>query len=515
MNNKFYNEIFYIIFLLFFYSSISFYYALDHINSHWTAVYDDELTLVYNALLYNSGIEQEYTDHSGYFTILFTSIYLKVLNFFGIIEIYKFSQIHELDLNQIFKNSIYHMRVLSIFVSAVYLISATYLFNILFKNKLFSFLLGVILFFLYGNLILLSGVRTEQFSGLFLMLSLIGLFNFFEKNRLIFLIMFLFCLFCSILNKSQVIYHLPLILLYSFYVNKKPISFNINLESIPRKNKILLYIYIFLFTFLTLKSLIFLRDYKTWIFLIIILFFLNYFFLRLSNQKKIIDNLLIFNSTIIFSYIIFNLIIFLHPSASLNSLENTIFAVVNRTVVYRPEIADATFINFVIGLMKTIPQNFILLFDKFFLSINSYSIILISSIVIFFINFKNYQSNDKKIITLLSISFFGIYFINLIRGDNSYYYIFTDYIFIIFLGFVLKNLYKQISLGFLILSICLVFYFNIYPDSKKNQFFRNKNIALKTHEQYSNKSKELCDNPVYFTSWHMRIPISKFEEFCY
>ena len=134
MNNKFYNEIFYIIFLLFFYSSISFYYALDHINSHWTAVYDDELTLVYNALLYNSGIEQEYTDHSGYFTILFTSIYLKVLNFFGIIEIYKFSQIQELDLNQLFKNSIYHMRVLSIFVSAVYLISATYLFNILFHS---------------------------------------------------------------------------------------------------------------------------------------------------------------------------------------------------------------------------------------------------------------------------------------------------------------------------------------------------------------------------------------------
>tara|TARA_B110000027_G_scaffold10148_1_gene8923 strand:- start:458 stop:1162 length:705 start_codon:yes stop_codon:yes gene_type:complete len=234
----------------------------------------------------------------------------------------------------------------------------------------------------------------------------------------------------------------------------------------------------------------------------------------LSNQKKIIDNLLIFNSSIIFSYIIFNLIIFLHPSASLNSLENTIFAVVNRTVVYRPEIVDATFIDFVIGVMKTIPQNFILLFDKLFLSINSYSIILISSIIIFFINFKSYQSNDKKIITLLSISFFGIYSINLIRGDHGYYNIFTDYIFIIFLGFILKNLYKQISLGFLILSICLVFYFNIYPDSKKNLFFSG-DTALQTHEQYSNRSKELCNNPVYFTSWHKRIPISKLEKFCY
>ena len=60
-----------------------------------------------------------------------------------------------------------------------------------------------------------------------------------------------------------------------------------------------------------------------------------------------------------------------------------------------------------------------------------------------------------------------------------------------------------------------VFYFNIFPDNKKNQFFRNNDIALKTHEQYSNKSKELCDNPVYFTTWHKRIPISKFEEFCY
>ncbi|MDA7806213.1 hypothetical protein N8963_02880 [Candidatus Pelagibacter sp.] len=439
MKNKFYNEIFYIIFLLFFYSSISFYYALEHINSHWTAVYDDELTLVYNALLYNSGIEQEYTDHSGYFTILSTSIYLKILNFFGIIEIYKFSQIHEFDLDQIFKNSIYHMRVFSIFVSAVYLISATYLFNILFKNKLFSFLLGVILFCLYGNLTLLSGVRTEQFSALFLMMSLIGLFNFFEKNRLIFLIMFLFFLFCSILNKSQVIFHLPIILLYSFYINKKSVSFDINLEIIPKKNKILLYIYIFLFTFLTLKSLIFLRDFKTWIFLITILFILNFFFLKLSNKKKLIDNLLIFNSSIIFSYVIFNLVIFLHPSASLNSLEDTIFAVVSGTVVYRPEIADVTFVEFVIGVMKIIPQNFILLFDKFFLSINTYSIILISLIIIFIINFKNYQSNDKKMITLLLISFFGIYSINLIRGDASYYNIFTDYILIIFFWICFKK----------------------------------------------------------------------------
>ena len=48
------------------------YFGLDR---HWSTWYDHELTMTYNALLFNSGIEHEQVNHSGYFTILFLSIF--------------------------------------------------------------------------------------------------------------------------------------------------------------------------------------------------------------------------------------------------------------------------------------------------------------------------------------------------------------------------------------------------------------------------------------------------------
>ena len=508
MKNKFFNEAFFLLFLILFYYSISFFYAQQHLNAHWTAVYDHEMLLVYNSLLFNSAIEQELTDHSGYFTILSTSFYFKILNFFNLIEIYKFSQIYDYNLTQIFGNSIYHLRVFSVYIVVITLITATYLFNILFKNKIFSFFLVIILFFLYGNLSILSNTRTEQFSILFILFSLIGLFNFFEKNKFIYFVIFLFFLFCSILNKSQVIYYFPIILLYSFYFNQKPISFDLNLPDKVNKNKLLIYIFTFFFIFLTLKSLVFLRDYKSWIFLISIFLVLNFFFFKISDQKKRVDNIIIFNISIITSYIFFNIIVFLHPSASLISLEKTIFAVVKYTSIYNSDISNVSFFEFIFNIIKILLVNFIYLLNKFFFSINSYSIILIGTIIIFSLNLKIYSKNDKKIIALLLFSIFAIFSINLIRGDQPQYYSYIDYIMVILLGFVLKDLNKRISICFLTTFVILIFYLNIY----KNSINPKKKV-------YSDQAVSICNDyrnneNNFLTTWHKKIPLEKFEEFC-
>ena len=508
MKNQFFNKILFGLFLILFYSSISFFYAQQHLSGHWTALIDQEMVLTYNSLLFNSGIEQEFTDHSGYFTFLTTSLYFQVLNFFNLIEVYKFSQIYDHDLTQIFENSIYHLRVFSVYIVVITLITATYLFNLLFKNKIFSFLLVIILFFLYGNLSILSSTRTEQFSILFILLSLIGLFNFFEKNKFIYFVMFLFFLFCSILNKSQVIYYLPIILLYSFYINKKPISFDLNLPDKVNKNKLLIYIFTFFFIFLTLKSLIFLRDYKSWIFLISIFLVLNFFFFKISDQKKRVDNIIIFNISIITSYIFFNIIVFLHPSASLISLEKTIFAVVKYTSIYNSDISNVSFFEFIFNIIKILLENFIYLLNKLFFSINSYSIILIGTIIIFSLNLKIYSKNDKKIIALLLFSIFAIFSINLIRGDQPQYYSYIDYIMVILLGFVLKDLNKKISICFLTTFVILIFYLNIY----KNSINPKKKV-------YSDQAVSICNDyrnneNNFLTTWHKKIPLNKFEEFC-
>lgn len=188
-------EIFYFFFIFTFFLSISTFFSKEYLLSHWTASADQEIVLTYNALLFNSAIEQEFTDHSAYFTILFTSFFYKILNFFGLNDIYKFSQISELVLTQIFEQNIYYLRFLSIFFHVFASLATTYLFYNFFKNKFFSLFLGIIVFFLCGNLSLIYSVRPELISYLFLIFSLIFVFRFFERNKLINLFFFFFLFF--------------------------------------------------------------------------------------------------------------------------------------------------------------------------------------------------------------------------------------------------------------------------------------------------------------------------------
>ena len=253
----------------------------------------------------------------------------------------------------------------------------------------------------------------------------------------------------------------------------------------------------------------FLRDYKSWIFLIAILSFLNFFFLKISNKKKRINNVLILNYSIIVSYFFFNIIIFLHPSASLVSLEKTIFAVIKYTSLYNSDISNVSFFEFLLNLIKILLVNFTYILNKFFFSINSYSIILFGSMIIFFLNLKLYSRSDKKVIVALVFSFFGIFSINLIRGDFPQYYSYIDYVIVMLLGFVLKDLKKKFSICYLTIFIILVFYLNIY----KNQINPLKKV-------YSDQTVSICNDyrineNNFLTTWHKKIPLDKFEDFCF
>ena len=79
------NNIYLKLFLYFFSLTIIFLLGLNMfdilnlLDRHWTSIYDHELTIAYNSLLFNSGLKHEYVDHSGYFTILFLSIFYKLL----------------------------------------------------------------------------------------------------------------------------------------------------------------------------------------------------------------------------------------------------------------------------------------------------------------------------------------------------------------------------------------------------------------------------------------------------
>ena len=457
MKNKLINETIYAFCLILFFFSISYYYAdLFNLNRHWTSKFDQELTIAYNALLFNSSIIQEYTDHSAYFTILSSSLYLKLLNFFGFVDIYKFSQvvgtakIEGLELNEIFQDVIFHLRCLSVAINALAAIAIAYLFNIIFKRKVFSFILAVIVFYLYGNLNNLTNIRSETFSILFLVLSLITLKIFFEKNKIIYLVSFFTLLFFSILQKSQVIFFIPIILLFTFYINEKKISYSFSFLENVNKNKIIFQIILFSILFITFKSLIFGRDYKTWLFLIFLISITNIYFFKISDMTTLKNNLIIFNLSLILGYIFFNIIVFLHPSSTLITLHKTIFEVVKYSIIYKTELAasSSSFINFLITLLDLSIKNTFNILNFFFFSLNTYLIIFITSISGLIFLLSKYSIREKKLLFTIFLAFIFICQVNSMRGDyligDDYhrYLVYTDYLVVLILGVVL-NRYKK------------------------------------------------------------------------
>ena len=52
-------------------------------SQHWSGVLDQDLIIIYNSILLNSGIEQEYRDHPAYTTFLINSLVYKILNIFS------------------------------------------------------------------------------------------------------------------------------------------------------------------------------------------------------------------------------------------------------------------------------------------------------------------------------------------------------------------------------------------------------------------------------------------------
>ena len=62
-------------------------FVQNDIFKHWTVNADQDFTLIYNALLINSGFKPEYFDHPGYTQILLLSYIIDLLNFFNISNI--------------------------------------------------------------------------------------------------------------------------------------------------------------------------------------------------------------------------------------------------------------------------------------------------------------------------------------------------------------------------------------------------------------------------------------------
>ena len=223
---------------------------------HWSSIWDQDLILIHNSLLLNSGLKAEYHDHPGHTLLILLATWINLLEFLNILH---FSSYDDLDnvfnLEKEFTNLVIFSRFINFLIAIIF----AYLLNII--TKLFSidkFSAFLLICFTISSLCFLnsiSHIRTELLSSSLIFLSLIYQLKLIRSHKLkkkyIFLMGFFFLL--SIFCKFQsLIIFLFFPLFFSLFKKKKLI-----IDKKDTQNKALKY-----FTILFTIFFLFLIWYK-------------------------------------------------------------------------------------------------------------------------------------------------------------------------------------------------------------------------------------------------------------
>ena len=175
---------------------------------HWTSIGDQDLILIHNSLLLNSGIKAEYHDHPGHTQILLLSLWL---NFLDILNIIKASSYNDFLVSNSIKKDfielVTYSRFINFFSGLLFAYSFYNIFKVISKNKKLSYLITFLLITSHPLLISISHIRTELLSATFIFLSFLFLLKTLDNKRLkkknifffgFFLTLSVFCKFQSI-----------------------------------------------------------------------------------------------------------------------------------------------------------------------------------------------------------------------------------------------------------------------------------------------------------------------------
>ncbi len=485
MEKKNINNIVYSILVYIFYLALIYYLSSQFdLQRDWLAHPDQDLHIIYNALLFNSGLEQE-TRSAGYFTYLFFSIIVNVLYFFKLIPVYDInSSLNNESINSSFQDIIFFGRLFSISCISFLFLAFYWLFSYLSKDKFVGALVPLLLIFSNGTIDHLYHIRTEVISAIFFVMAFLFLIIMLKKNLsnpLYYLILFLIFFYSAQVQKALVIFYLPIVLFLVFFFKEQPIKFRVNgFDFINNKKFKLLIIFITFLYFLT-KLLTNTGDILSIIFLIVNIVIFNSFIYFVSEKNHEKSNLIILNVTIFFSIVFYKSLLSIHPSSSrFLFIDN--FTTVLSYIAYTKQylLNDSHLINLT-NAAVLLMKNFFLVLTNIMGNISIYSILIFIYIVLTLLLIKKITKNDLIIISLSILSFFLISSFNYLRyTELGLYNIFSDFFLIIPLCCFLSNFKKEKYL-FLIVIILVVNTIG-YP------FYKNKVLVISKMEP-----KNLCE----------------------
>ena len=489
---KYFFQFFIAIIVIFFVFELNYY-------RHWTSIEDQDLTLIHNSLLLNSGEKAEYHDHPGHTKILFLSLWLNLLD---IIRILNISSYDDLKFSDNIKNDFTKLVIYSRFLNALIGILFAYVFynlnKVLTKNKNSSYLLLILFITSFPFLNSISHIRTELLSSVFILFSFFNLFKLVSKDNLnrkyIFYIGFFLTL--SIFSKFQSIFIFLLLPIFLSWIKKKRIQIKKNFfeqKKIHFYLSIILFIGMFLIWF----------KYSKGINLIFFPIFIIYFYIFLTYVNKIYfkDNqiylIFLFNFFLGISFA-FILLYSLKPFHTNNiSMIANFFGASSMFVQgsnpYELGLIDA------VKLINKAFFSFLYYIKITFIShsFNEVILLLLSFASSYFVNKKDpkFLKNFLKFTLFL----FTIMFIFSVRPSKNYLIYFVPFIYL-FLNYSFKKLNSRYFYNCLIVLLILVNFFTGIDFIKKQKFISQEDLIC---------NEKALNNSAYFYG-RMRLEIFPF-----
>ena len=215
INKKTINSIYVLLFFTFL--GLHFYQMF---SQHWSGVLDQDLIIIYNSILLNSGIEQEYRDHPAFTTFLINGLIYKLfLLFLNTPE--KISSIfNSNNIDETFQLYFYISRTVNFFFNFLLILVFNKILKKLNVKRDFRFLICLIFILSIGYISTLFVLRSENLSLLFLCFSVNTLLSYKRDPIIKLFISGIFFAF-AMLAKIQIIF-LALYLIYLIpYINKR------------------------------------------------------------------------------------------------------------------------------------------------------------------------------------------------------------------------------------------------------------------------------------------------------
>ncbi len=495
--------IYYLLFTFFF---IFHYYQL--LNQHWSGVLDQDFVIIYNSILINSGLEQEYRDHPAFTTFLLNSFIYKIISYFSNLPSNLNIILSSNNIDNIFQIYFYISRVINFFIN----LSLIFVFSKIIKlfqiDKDLQFLINLIFIFSIGFIYSFFAIRSENVSLLFLCLSLLMIFS---KNKNFVLNFFLSGIFFAfaMFAKIQIVFLGTLLILFIPPITKE--------QSHITKNNSLLNYYFVISLVLGILIYIFYQFYiqefprfqankylDLTIFTICV--FITYFYLKFSQNFK---ESIILLSSFFNGFIFLITLVLVLDLIGLLQLNKFILLRLTNPIHYMTEFTGSL-ANGVIDLNYVL-ENIIKFFSNY--NFNLIELFLITSLFIINIKNKNY--------------IFGIFFIfilNTLIMNYRYlptYHLYYVFIYLIFFTISIKNFRLNLSLKFSCIALVLFFInsfnFFVFKDNDyrfTKVFSREKGISKICNELNNNIKSDTYENLQYIKYYHNQLTDDSIRKIC-